>query len=320
MTIVFRGDELVPEAWRRERMQRVRTFNPGIVRDADGWVMAYRVVGEPDLHRRIALCRLDERFRVVPGSALPVSDWIVFDTGTAYPAQATSWFADPRLYLWDGRLYLYWNSGWHEPRNEQFLVELDRRTWRPLTPARELRLEGTRQKLEKNWVLFQHGSEHFAIYSVNPYHVLRFSPNGEGPVVFTTVGTPCAHDHGYARSHGGLRGGTPPQRVGAAYYSFCHSIEDDPAGYRYVAAAYRFSAEPPFRLEAMPNRPLALDIPSAAQRVWPKLNSAVGHVVYPSGAVWCDDRWVISLGVDDETCVVTEINPRDVDASLVPVS
>ena len=41
-------------------------------------------------------------------------------------------FADPRLYRLAGRLFVYWNSGWHEPQNHQFLQELDPVSLRPV--------------------------------------------------------------------------------------------------------------------------------------------------------------------------------------------
>src|SRR5690606_6873104 len=118
-------------------------------------------------------------------STVGLSDGFRFDAAARYPEVVRQWFADPRLYRFGSRLFVYWNSGWHEPQNHQFLHELDPRTLRPIGRAREFILaHGTRQKLEKNWTLFETASgEHRAIYSITPHRVLRFSLQGEGDIL-----------------------------------------------------------------------------------------------------------------------------------------
>src|SRR4051812_8079417 len=125
MTIVFENAPLLPSTWRTDEVARTaRVFNPSLLRDGTGWLMAYRVVAEPALARRIAICRLDAQLRLVPGSPLPLSDWIQFPDPISLAPEAAHWFADPRLYRIENRLLVYWNSGWHEPRNHQFVQEL----------------------------------------------------------------------------------------------------------------------------------------------------------------------------------------------------
>jgi predicted GH43/DUF377 family glycosyl hydrolase len=152
-SILFDSKELLPADWRHfAETGPVRAFNPGLLREGDGWIFAYRVVG-PDLLRRIALCRLDRDFRIVAGSQVAFSLNVKFAPGVHYAEPAQTWFADPRLYRLAGRLFVYWNSGWHEPFNYQFLQEIDPRDFSPVGFAREFNLLGPRQKLEKNWTL-----------------------------------------------------------------------------------------------------------------------------------------------------------------------
>ena len=152
-SILFDSQELLPASWRHfAESGPVRAFNPSLLRDGDEWIFAYRVVG-PDLLRRIALCRLDRNLQVVGGSAVAFSQGVKFAPGNRYAEPAQTWFADPRLYRLAGRLFVYWNSGWHEPLNYQFVQEVDPRDFRPIGYARELILIGPRQKLEKNWTL-----------------------------------------------------------------------------------------------------------------------------------------------------------------------
>lgn len=347
MIIVFENEQLLPAEWRRANAgAALRIFNPGLLRDGSGWLLAYRVVTEPGLSRRMAICRLDASYGVIDGSQTPVSDFIQFRAPGSLPAQATHWFADPRLYRFGNRLFVYWNSGWHEPRNCQFLQQLDPRTLRPVGYAHELQFGG-RQKLEKNWGLFcinseandhsaagapiapagatdlnPQGSElgFYAVYSVSPHRVLRFADPAADPVQFTEAFADVPNPGGFARVHGGLRGGAPPVQLADRFYSFCHSIENSATGYQYVAAVYRFAARPPFAPTDMPTRPLPLIIPSGARRTLPKLNPAISDILYPAGAAYAGGQWILSLGIDDEHCALAVLDQADVVATLAPVS
>lgn len=312
MTIVFNNSNLLPATWRSPAAERTaRIFNPGLLREGDGWLLAYRVVCEPELQRRIAICRLDEQFRVVPGSQLPLSDWFNVTSAESLPPEASRWFADPRLYRLGGRIFIYWNSGWHEPQNYQFLQELDSKSLRPIGTPRELVLRGTRQKLEKNWALFDRDGL-YVVYSVDPHRILAGSIAGERSIQCVDAASPIVNPGGFAQKHGGLRGGAPPQLAGEHYYSFCHSIEDGPAGYRYIPSVYRFAAKFPFAPTDMPREPLRFEVPPKARRALPKLNPAVDEVIYPSGAAYHHGKWIISFGVDDERCAITVLGMNEV--------
>src|SRR5687767_4111228 len=169
-SVVFRAEQLLPEPWQPLVAHGpVRTFNPALLRDAEGWIFAYRIVAADGL-RRIAICRLDPALQIVEGSQVAWSDYVIFRKDTIFPEGGTRWFADPRLYAFGNRLFIYWNSGWHEPRNCQFVQAFDRATLLPLGHPRELLLRGERRKLEKNWTFFSdpHGGLR-AVYSVQPH-------------------------------------------------------------------------------------------------------------------------------------------------------
>ncbi len=315
---IFETNALIPPSWQHFAEQGpVRAFNPGLLQDGDNWIFAFRLV-TPEGARRIGLCRLSPRLEVIAGSHLPLSDLIHFRAKTLYPTVATHWFADPRLYRFAGRVFIYWNSGWHEPRNYQFLQELDPASLQPKGAARELILNGERRKLEKNWTLFDAGaSDHyFAVYSILPHRILQFSMAGEADILLS----PCASSDWalaeYPATHGGLRGGAPPCRVDDVFWNFCHSVHDAPGGYRYSAAVYSFASSPPFEPTTQPIRPLPSDFGSIQPRAYERLNSAVGEVIYPCGAAWSQDRWLVSHGVNDEVCAITTYSHDDVQATL----
>ncbi len=316
--VLFKTEELLPKAWQHFIADGpVRAFNPGLLRAGDGWILAYRIVG-PDGVRRIGLCRLDAALRVVAGSAVPFSDGVRFAAGGNYAGPAKSWFADPRLYLLQGRAFIYWNSGWHEPRNYQFLQELDLSSLQPKGRPRELVLRGPRQPLEKNWTLLD-GEKLRAIYSVMPQRVLEFSVAGEEDIEFSEVVTHAWKDAAYTAAHGVLRGGAPPQLFGEHYWSFCHSVTGVDGDYRYAAAVYRFASAAPFSPTDGPRDELALGNPGGSRRHFPKLNPAVGEVVYPCGAACHDGRWWISYGINDEQCALAVLTLAEVAAAVHPL-
>lgn len=312
--IVFDNSALVPAEWRfRAGQGPTWAFNPTILADgASGWVLAYRLVFR-DRMRRIAVCRLDAEFRVIPESSVPLSDLIRLERSSEYSNVDRTWFADPRLYRLGGRLAVYWNSGWHDSPNAQFLQELDETTLHPRGAPRTLRRDGHRQTIEKNWMLFENGPL-FAVYSIAGQRILQGNWDvSESIQLHEVFGTEW--DAGsYVREFGALRGGAPPHLVDGSYYCFCHSVCPSPAGYRYVPGVYRFASEAPFVPTHRPARPVALQNPFGVAALYPRLNPAVGEVLYPGGAIFDRGNWVISYGINDERCAVAVISHADIQA------
>jgi hypothetical protein len=281
--------------------------------------MAYRVV-LADGRRRLALCRLDAARRVIAGSPRPLSDQVRFPATSPYPEVVRHWLADPRLYRWGDRIFVYWNSGWHEPQNHQFLQELDPATLAPIGPPRELVLRsGARRPLEKNWTCFadRAGALH-AVYSVAPHRILRFALEGTGDLVFDEATDTAWTFSAYPTCHGGLRGGAPPFWHDGCFWSFCHTVHDGANGYCYEAAVYAFSVGPAFAPIAEPLHPLVLGRPQRSQRAHARLNPAVDEVIYPCGAVYDGTHWVISHGINDEQCAISLVSHSQVRSCVQP--
>lgn len=313
--IVFDPKDLLPGAWRSFMDQGpVRLFNPGLVRDGGGWILAYRVVGT-DSVRRVALCRLGAQFEVVEGSPTAFTDGIRFGPSAGRSERTTNWFADPRVFRAVGRLWLYWNSGWQDPTNHQFVQEFDAGRLLPVGHPRELVLAGDRRTLEKNWMFLGDDASH-AVYSVCPHRILEASWASDDRVECSEISSTPWDCDPFTAIYGELRGGAPPQRVGDGFFSICHAVNGSPGDYRYVAAAYRFSATAPFAPNAGPLVPLDLPNPFGGKRMHPKLNPAVGEVIYPCGASYDGAQWVISYGINDEHCAIAAIPHEAVLASL----
>jgi hypothetical protein len=217
------GVQLVPDPWQALRAGPIWAFNPSLLRHGPDFLLAYRLVGA-DGRRRIGLCRLNGSFAVVPGSAVAYSDYIVFTSDSPVAEQARAWFADPRLFRLGDGVFIYWNSGWHEPENAQFIQQIDADSLRPVGPPRELVLGGERRAIEKNWMLFESGGSCHAVYSINPHRILGFSLQGSEAIVCRPVAASAWADESYQPSWGELRGGTPPQRIDGSFHCFCLSV------------------------------------------------------------------------------------------------
>jgi predicted GH43/DUF377 family glycosyl hydrolase len=310
---------LLPSEWREAAEGGPAwCFNPSVLASGEGYLMAYRVV-LADGRRRIAACRLGPDLQPVEGSQAPLSDLLHFRDDCGLPERARGWFADPRLFSLQGRTFLYWNSGWHEPANHQFVAELTPRSLLPAGPARVLLLDGPRREVEKNW-MFPEGLDGLCVYSTQPHRLLRFDPAAPGDWMFS--GGPGEDwDAGpLAQSHGGLRGGAAPVRLGdGRMLSLCHAVEDSPCGYRYRPVAYTFSMEPPYRPLTRPARPLPLPNPAGPRNLLPRLNPAVGEVVYPSGLARHPKGWLVSYGINDEACALAVLSEEEILATQMAV-
>lgn len=312
--IDFDNLTLVPDRWRdRAGSGPIWAFNPSIHKIAGGWLFAYRLIFE-DQRRRIALCRLSSGFAVVPGSIVPVSDLLTIDG----PCETErTWFADPRLFRAGGKLWLYWNTGWHQGPNSQFMQELDAATFLPRGTARVMELEGARQTIEKNWMLFGEDTLR-AVYSPCGQVILESSEIREGEIRFRELIRNKWDCTPYSARFGDLRGGAPPVRRGDSYYCFCHSISGVAGNYEYVTAVYRFSAEPPYRVTHSPVEPIPIG--GESFRMYPPLNPAIERVTYPAGAAWHEGTWVVSYGVNDERCRVAVMSEEEVDGCICEIS
>jgi predicted GH43/DUF377 family glycosyl hydrolase len=308
---VFSDEELIPAAWRAPGMTPY-VFNPALTLFKGSRLMCYRVV--IDGRRRFAICRLDAKLDVIPGSIVPLSD----ELGTP-----ETWLADPRFVAVADRLFVHFNTGArrNEP-NSIYLVEIDPDTLAGKSPARPLVLDTKRQLHEKNWMLFSQGEELFAVYWIAPHTVYRVIIDGAGPV------------RGYRRYHvdwdvgpyrekfGPPRGGTPPVKIDQTWFSFTHSVRPMSsarkalrkifkrrirANLRYEVGFYGFSSAPPFKPRLFSPFPI-LSSPPLKKTKKPRLSRVIGRCLYPSGAIFDENEWLISYGFQDQYCCISRVS------------
>ena len=337
--IEFHASELVPAAWLRvQSSSRFSVYNPAIVRFRGRLLMAYRVDFGYEKPFRVAsaICVLDERLQVVPGSVVALSDSIVCEAANHY---------DVRLLVFQDRLFVHYNNDWNTVPNQIFLVELDPDTLQARSAARRLELEGPRQPCEKNWLLFDHDGDLFAIYQVDPHIVLRLDLAGAGPVRCWPVYRSEWDTTAYTRRYGALRNGTPPVRVGASSISIFHSrtlsrrlapatpslaVEKlkrstwlrqikrwlrerfDPV--RYYGGVYAFAAAPPFAPTFIRLTPILWPEREGRRQRPTASHMAPRRVAYPCGLVHlADGQWLVSYGVHDERAVLRVFTRQEIE-------
>ena len=208
----FSNRELIPAVWVDEcPIDQYFVTNPAIQRLNNQWLMAYKVVTPGYGLERFAICRLDEAFAVMPDSVTPLSDNI---------PNITSQVGDPRLLIYQERLWAVY-CHFRLP-SLLYLVELDADTLSARGPARPLLLDD-RQWQEKNWLLFEHDGELWAVYTIAPHVILHLDLHGDDGIRCQRVYSTTWDVSVYARRYGEPRGGSLPVRVGDAFYVFFHS-------------------------------------------------------------------------------------------------
>lgn len=293
---------MIPDAWKYISGEGIHSFNPALISDGNnGFVMAYRFVANSDLMRRIGICRLDAEMNVIEGSAVELSDLIEFADDTT-DERSREWFADPRLFSLQGKTWMVWNDGNRSEGNNQFIVELSLSGGlKPAGLAREITINDSRRKNEKNWSFFEADGKIWVVYSITPHKILSVDMSSAAKVICKSE-VSVEWNARYSEYFGALRGGAQPVRVGDKFFNVVHSSFNMLDGREYVGAVYEYSAKFPFEpIRELPV-PLNLGTPKAEQNggaAENTLNSTTSHVVYPTGLVINDRKVFISAGIND---------------------
>lgn len=150
---------------------------------------------------------------------------------------------------------------------------------------------------EKSWLWFRDEGLRF-IYEVVPHTVVAVD-NGVAKDQWIT------YPQNLKWQHGRPRGGTPPVLVDDVWYSFFHScVPWKQKRLQYYMGAYAFENKPPYRITAMSRTPLLAGTPND-----PSMGEA-HSVIYPTGAIMENGKWLIVAGENDEGCIWMEI-PHD---------
>lgn len=221
-------------------------------------------------------------------------------------------FEDPRTFYMNGETWLSCcNFVWALQTNpHQVLVRVDD-NWKGLqrfdvTHGKNGGNVFTNTGWEKNWLWFWHdGRPHF-IYMTYPHTVVEVDP-----VSFLAGRSWVTSKIGHW-PYGQPRGGSPPVRIGDEYWSFFHSAVDAHSWgcRRYFMGAYVFDAKPPFEVKRITQNPI---LTGSSMDRW---SHPKPMVVFPCGAVLREEKWLVTLGVNDLDCAWIEIPHADLEKRL----
>ncbi len=322
---VLTNSDLVPPAWHAAAAAGVVcAFNPAIIDHGPHLLMAYRVV-LADGVRRIAMCRLDHAWTVIPASVRPTSDLLTFQTETGEPATLDGWLSDPRLAWLSGRLFMHFNTGSNPRPNRMYLVEIDPATLSPAGPARIVLRDGERRAVEKNWLFFQSGDDVYTVYQMGPVSILKVDLSHPHRVMCTQAFRHEWDVEAYVGTYGELRGGASPVLRDGRLHLVAHSLfaARPDAGLQqqlvYVGSHLVLSGSPPFQPIAYTPRPsLMLTADEQALAHLPRLDPRCLEAAYPAGAVADADGIVVSYGVNERYAALRRMPWAQIDQALVP--
>ena len=277
-------------------------FNCGLVRRPDGlWLIARRSRNRKGLafgYNDLVAFLLDEKtHRPLRGSLIQMQK--------RWPDEQ---WEDARAVYHNGRTFIsccdfIWNRGsWtgaHQIVEEVTDGWSSIRRHDPIYGHNEYNL-GQNKWHEKNWIWFVHEGKWHLVYQANPHTVAEFNDNFELMNEWVNPVLDLAWDYGE------IRGGTPPVRIRDGvrdeFWTFFHSSTPWKAPFRqYHMGVYAFEAKPPFRITRISTFPIlsgSQDDPHGPKKP---------IVVFAQGAVWENDSWFVTMGVNDMKCAWIEI-------------
>ena len=197
---------------------------------------------------------------------------------------------DPRVFRANNKLFLLYNDLIENDFFEHRIMHMSEVDEDNFELKRIHKLDPKLQQVEKNWAPSEYvnkkgGSEIYFDYSVAPLKLLKLSTQSESSVEHITS-TYNRNLDGlmWPGLWGGLRGGTPAQKVGDEYLAFFHSSFRDRNGIIwYCMGAYTFEDQPPFRITKISNYPILFEGIYGT----PPMNTAdpMKRVIFPSGFV-----------------------------------
>lgn len=277
-------------------------FNPGLVRDGNNtlWLIARRWdrTNSPAWHSSMQAYRLDDNLNPIGQVELK-----------SHRRDHSEQHEDPRV-IWNNGAFWVSYCSWTrygQYSAKQIFASFDsswtfQRTIHPRYGKNLLTDNG----IEKNWIWFNYDWSWYFVYSFSPHIVVRVG--NELPIAEYKSENKPKWDYGE------IRGGTPPVRVGEEYISFFHSsLPWKNRQKRYYMGAYAFESKPPFRVTRMTTEPLLAGSDKDSRTL------GGPPCIFPCGAVLEKEKWLVSFGVNDETCGWLKIPQRDLEKLLCSI-
>ena len=287
-----------------------RQYNNCIAEFGGELLMTYRIHGYDRGRSEVALAHLD---RENPSKILKT--YVI--SGLPCPRN-TEHLEDARLFSHGGALWItytevrdYKDNPWRCSQRLVRLKQVDGK-W---CGDKEVRIKYGKndQGQEKNWQFFSLDGKLYFIYGIKQHKVCELDLD-TGTVVQEYV-TEGIKNWPY----GSLSGGTPPLLIGDRFITFFHSYV--PHAYRcrrYNMSAYEFRAKAPFDILRVSQKPLAYGSAKDGYADDPRFNGWQPLVTFPSGLVFHDDKYLVSVGINDHLSTLFSIPCGLVSAGMGP--
>lgn len=289
----------------------IEHFNPGLIRRPDGlWLIVRRseiVDGMPYGRNGLWACKLTEDLQPHGGPLLKFPN--------SGPEEQCE---DPRAFRWNDQTWIgcvnftWFPDGTWTGAHQCLFSYRDDSEWTPIVrrdpPVETNRGEAgfTHGNQNKNFLWFLYEGRLHLIYTSDPWKVIEFGETWESQKPYTASG--------FKWAYGQPRGGTPPIHVGDYYFSFFHSSLPWRGRFRrYYAGIYAFEAKPPFKPAFITPEPILI---GSQNDKWYQNKPLV---VFPCGAIFEDNVWTISYGINDLYSGWCQIPHEDVLKLCLPI-
>lgn len=159
---------------------------------------------------------------------------------------------------------------------------------------------------EKNWVWWLHENKLHLLYKADPWTVYVFNNRWSERTDYKS--------DGITWPYGEIRGGTSPVQIGDMFFTFHHSSLPWKGRYRrYYAGALGFDVTPPYKPRLITSEPLLI---GSQNDTWAQRKPLV---VFPCGALYLKDRWLVSMGVNDLKSAWLELSHESLLERMRPV-
>jgi predicted GH43/DUF377 family glycosyl hydrolase len=270
-------------------------YNPSILRWGERTLMAYRYHADTTPHTKISIAELDQNLMVFRDRTCEASGNSV---------------EDGRLFLFGGHPWISYTvsqgpvGAWKCVVRYGRLVE---RTGGWAVEGQHLLPYGSNDStsMEKNWVFFEWEGRLFCIYKSGV--VLEIENNSVAKV----------HASDPVRwMWGDMRGGSIAGVHGDHLVRFFHSRLDNeprPTPWRYFVGAALMENKPPFSVVKVSKRPILFgsEVDSIAGEERRKIHHWKPSVVFPCGAISDGEDWIVSVGVNDASCILSKVAQKD---------
>lgn len=266
-------------------------FNPSLAFKDNNILMIYRYLtldSQLQGKRRLALCNIGEDLQPLQAGSVDLAQYLSIEPNKL----GKQFHADPRFFHNGDDLYF----SFHDNFRLYICSVKTGGQIEKLNPKLAVLENAPSRRSERNWGFFR-SDVLKAVYSLHPFQIMKFKEY-ENEIRGQLIWSLNYNYEWVIQGLGEPHGGTMPILIGDQYYAFFQSAETvGPQKTRnYHVGFYSFMRDEPHKLTRISRKPIisAEKFPNETSffRNW--------RVVYPSGALFHEGKWLVSIGIHDK--------------------